>query len=134
MESDVLKSLKPDDGAAVTGLDTWFDLIATDVIWLECTVASYAITESNVNSYGQGDAEFDPTAAAWTTGGYVTDDGGSPPEQDAARVMLAYAYPGDAGEPVLVQTAFDHFLVKNICVDDFAAIFLMPSPYRKYDP
>ncbi len=137
IESDLLKSLKANDSQNVTGLGTWFDFIASDVIWLEISISSYTSSSASIDSYGQGDSAFDPTAEAWTTGGYVESSDNSNPtaSQIVLRVLLAHSYPDpDTGAPTLVQDAFDHLLLSFYPTGVLArpAVVALPSPYREY--
>lgn len=131
--SDLLLSLKPSDNLPISGLDTWFPLIANDVIWIYIVVSNQTAVSAKIQSYGQGDGGFNPTLAAWDDdGGYVQDDGGSPPNQIAANVMLGWSTPDASGAPRFVQVASTHFVVKSMCIDGRPAQFVQPSPYGKY--
>lgn len=134
VNSSLMKSLKPDDRQIITGLDEWFELITTDVIWLGIvfTPGTTTITSASIDSYGLGDS-FDPTAAAWSANNsYCEGDGTAENEHQTSRVMIAYTFPGDDGSPTLHQTCYTHLVLQNMCIDLKAATFPMPSPYGPY--
>jgi hypothetical protein len=137
VNSDLLNSLCPNDWTAVTGLGSWFPLIANDVIWIYIIVAGssgyFTVTSGTIQSYGMGNSGFNPSLYAWdNTGGYVQNDGGSPPNQIAANVMIAYTQPDTNGNPYLFQACSTHLMMRNLNIDGEAAIFPLPSPYRRY--
>jgi hypothetical protein len=130
--SYLLQSLQPDDDQTVTDLGTWFDFIANDVIWIEITIDAGEITGASIDSYGQGDSTFDPTADAYTSGAFVEDDGGSPLSQTKARMIIAYSVPDGDGNPTLTQVAFNHVVMRYFCLLGISTGFPMPSPYGRY--
>ncbi len=134
LESDLLKSLKPNDRQIVTGLDDWFTFFANDLIWLHLQIGEFGIIGSTIYSYGQGDEDLDPTAQAWTVGGYVEADDNDDPlsTQNVLKVMLAFAYPNAAGAPILVQAADSHFVLKIEPVIGRPALVPVSSPYRAW--
>lgn len=139
LNSDLLKSLRPDDGQTVTGLNTWFDLINNDVIWIEIPISSYAPTGASIDSYGQGDDAFVPTAQPWTEGGYVeaVDNENTSSPQNKLRIMLAYTQPDEiTGNPVLYQKAYTNFYLSYFPSGILArpALIALPSPYGRYGP
>jgi hypothetical protein len=130
---DLLLSLQPSNNLTITGLDTWFNLDANDLIWIYITVLNYAATAATIQSYGQGNSRFTPTLAAWDdTGGFVQDDGGIPPKQIAANCMVAESTANSNGKPVITQKLFNNLLIENCSIDGVAAIFPFPSTYGRY--
>lgn len=109
----------------ITGLDTWFDLIANDVIALYIVVSDYTAVSATIQSYGQGTTTFDPTLAAWDSGdnSYVFDDGGTPSKQIGINILIAYSTPKGDGSPYLVQAQFDHLLLENCDIEGQPAIY-----------
>jgi hypothetical protein len=136
VNSDLLNSLAPDDYATVTGLGTWFPLIANDVIWLELAIGGLFATSATIKSYGMGNSEFDPAITnPWSTNSFVQNDGGSPPDgpnQTFAIFLVAYATPDSNGNPYLVQACSTHLVMENRNINSLAAVFPGPSPYRRY--
>lgn len=133
-KSDLLLSLKPNDNITVTGLGSPFPFIpGNDLIWIYMVVASQTVTSATIQSYGQGNSGFNPTLNAWdNSGGYVQDDGGTPPDQIAANVMIFESYTDGLGNVVNKQQANTHFVIKNMCIDGQPAQFVQPSPYGRY--
>lgn len=140
-ESDLLNSLAPTDYIAVSGLGETaaftFDP-GNDCIWIELPIEGSGMYLSvtggagTIKSYGQGDSEFVPSSSAWGSTDYVQNDGGDPPTQTFAMMMLAYSlYDGD-GKPFFVQACSQHLVMRNLNIQGQAAIFPMPSPYRRY--
>jgi len=123
--SDYLKSTKPNDSLSVTGLDSWFPFLTTDVITIFSPVTSYVPTSATVQSYGLGTTSFDPTSDPWNTGdnGIVFDDGGTPPVQQGLNVLLAYSTPDLKGKPYVIQSQLDHILIESGIIAGRAAVY-----------
>lgn len=133
INSDILLSPKLDDNLEVTGLGSWFDLISSDVIWIYVVVSDQSATSATIQSYGQGNSGYNPTAGAWDdSGGFVQNDGGTPPSQIALNQMIAYTTPDLKGNPYLIQSAFNHFEVYSRCVEGLPAQMMKPASSRRY--
>jgi hypothetical protein len=126
--SDLLQSLQPNDNQTVTGLGTWFELIADDVIWIEITIDAGEVTGASIDSYGQGDSTFDPTADAYTSDAFVEDDGEASPSQIKARMLVAFTDSNIS----LTQVAFNHVVMRYFCLLGISTAFPFPSPYGRY--
>lgn len=130
---DLLKSLQPSDNLTITGLNSWFPLIANDVIWIYIVIDSYAAQSATIQSYGLGNNGFDPTTEAWDNeGGFVQDDAGTPPSQIAANCMIAESVPDAKGNPSITQKLFSNLIMTNCFLVFEPAIFPLPSPYGRY--
>lgn len=124
-DSTLMLSNKPNDNLAITGLGTWFNFIANDVVALYIIVATYAATSATIQSYGVGNTTFDPTLSAWqpSDNSYVFDDAGTPPSQIGINILLGYSTPDSLGKPYFVQAQFNHLLLENCTIDGFPAIY-----------
>jgi len=99
----------------------WFDLIATDLIWLGCVFnAAGEATDRLIDSWGQGDL-FEINSAAWDTNAYVTHSGSDPYFHQATRKPIAYTLPGADGKPVVYQLMDEHQALFD------ASTFSLPS-------
>lgn len=134
INSSLMKSLRPDDRQVISGLDTWFNCIANDVIWLGIvfTPGTSTIESASIDSYGQGDV-FVVSENAWSgNNGYCESDGADPPSHQTSRVMIAYTLAGSDGSPTLYQTCYTHLILRNVCIDLRGATFPFPAPYGPY--
>lgn len=123
LDSSLYKSLRPNDKVTITGLDTWFDLIGTDAIWLGIVFnISGTITSASIDSWGQGD-DFEIDEDAWSgNNGYCEDDGEpSDPFHQTSRVLIARSEAGDDGQPVLTQEMFHHQVLRDVNIDGRSA-------------
>lgn len=105
--SSLYLSKRPNHKYPITGLDEWFDLIATDAIWLGIVFDGNGVpTFAGIDSWGKGDS-FQINKDAWSgENGYCEDDGGSPAKFQTARKLIAITVAGDDGKPVLEQKMF----------------------------
>jgi len=112
LESSLYKSERPNDKQTITGLDTWFEAIGNDAIWLGIVFdAAGLVTSASIDSWGQGD-DFDITKDAWSgENGYCEDDGGDPPVHQTTRKLIAYSVAGDNGQPILTQKLKSDLLI-----------------------
>lgn len=112
----LLSSATPEDDDA-----GWFDLIATDLIWLGCVFnAAGTATDRLIDSWGQGDL-FEINAAAWDTNAYVTHSGSDPYFHLATRKSIAYTLPGPDGKPVVYQLMNEHQALYDASVNSLPA-------------
>lgn len=118
LESSLYKSLRPNDKQTISGLDTWFDAIANDAIWLGIVFNSSGnVISASIDSWGQSD-DFDLTQSAWSgENGYCEDDGEDPPAHQASRKLIAYSVAGEDGEPVLTQVMFRDQVLRDCNID-----------------
>lgn len=125
LHSDLMKSGQPNDNLTITGLDTWFAFIATDVICVSIDVTDLVPSGATIRSYGQGNTTFDPTFPAWdpTMDGYLVSDGGDPAAQAGAFILIASSVPDDHGNPKLTQHQFTHMLLEEKCIAGISSIF-----------
>lgn len=130
----LLKSLKPSDILTIPNLKTWLPFIANDVIWIYLTIAAGVVTAATIQSYGNGNAGFNPTLNVWdNTGGYVQDDGTTPPSgpnQIALNILIATG--STDAVPIVNQKVNTNLLLVNDCISGKAAIVATPSPYGGY--
>lgn len=133
LNSILLKSLSPADKQTITGLNTWFDVILEDVIWLELTISAGAITAAAIKSLGNGDSGFDPSIIPpYISGSYVEDDGAGTPAQNVARALIAWTR-AELGSDFLAQSCETHLMMSRIfCSQGIGTIFPYPSPYGAF--
>lgn len=132
-KSSLLKDMRPDDRQTISGLDTWFDLIGNDAIWIGIVFNRFGvITSCSIDSWGQGDT-FNIDEYAWSTNdGYCEDDeDATEPRHQTSRLLIAFTIAGPDGEPVPTQCLFDHLLLRNINIDGRPAKYPFPfvGPY-----
>jgi hypothetical protein len=121
LESSLYKSLRPNDKETITGLDTWFELIGNDAIWLGIVFDSDgSVTSASIDSWGQSDS-FDLTQSAWSgEDGYCEDDEAEDIEDakhQTSRKLIAYSVAGDEGEPILTQAMFHDQVLRDCNID-----------------
>ncbi|MBU3720744.1 MAG: hypothetical protein FGM22_08310 [Burkholderiaceae bacterium] len=123
--SALYKSLRPTDKVTISGLlsadgaSGWFDLIATDAIWLGIVFnSSGVVTAARIDSWGAGD-DFDVTQVAWSgENGYVEDDDDPDnPVHQTSRKLIAYTVPDEAGVPSLTQVMFRDQILRDVAID-----------------
>lgn len=126
----LLKSFKPDDRQAITGLESDLAVDETDCVWLELTILNANLTAAEIKTNGSG-GNFDPTLSAWEAGAFVEDDGATYYSQTIARILIAYINP-TAG---LVQCLRSDLIVNNACITNgtkqMFALYAIPysAPY-----
>lgn len=127
---NLMKSLKPNDTQTITGLDAYFDLIATDAIWLEVGFTDNAVSSAQINSWGEGDS-FDVTAQAWTTDSFVEDDSATAApgeiEMVVARILIAHIETPD-DVPELTQVVNTDLVMTSCAIYNRGAIY----PFATY--
>jgi hypothetical protein len=118
LESSLYKSLRPNDKQSITGLDSWFDVIPNDAIWLGIVFDSGGeIVSASIDSWGQSDS-FSVSASAWSgSNGYCEDDGGDPPSHQASRKLIAYTLADIGGFPVVHQVMFRDQVLRDCNID-----------------
>jgi len=128
LNSSLLLSSNLFDNTPITGLNTWFNLLANDTIWMRATVSGYVVTPGTptIHSFGNGDTDYNPTAAPWTTGGIVENDGASPPNQTLFRKVIAVSTADVNGKPSIKQYVTTDMVIKNIFLTPEPAIYPYP--------
>jgi hypothetical protein len=114
--SRLFSSLVPNSGQTITGLlldnplptdPGWFSIEDGDLIWLE--VASGGATIEHGTS-------FAPSATAWNENAYLEDDGEDPPQQLAARKIIARVVEV-SGVLTIQQEMRTHQVMLDLCVN-----------------
>jgi len=114
--SRLFSSLVPNSGQTITGLllenplptdPGWFAVSNGDLIWLE--VASGVATIEHGTS-------FAPSATAWNENAYLEDDGEDPPQQLAARKIIARVVEV-SGVLTIQQEMRTHQVMLDLCVN-----------------
>lgn len=126
--SSLRKSLKPGDDVTITGLlpeqisgsdnTGWTNVSDGTYIWLEITISNSQVTNAEIktgSSFGNGNG-------AWTSDGYVEDDGGTPKKQTKARILIAEIVGGAA-----VQSVTTNLVMQYMCVAGRAALYPVPG-------
>ncbi len=136
-ESYILKSLQPNDVVTVTGLGVWNPCVDSDLMWIYIVILSGVIHSAALQSKGMGSGNgFDPNAAAWTSTGYIVDDGAPPPtgpNQITLNIPIGSTGSGSgAGLPPLKQKLFNNILIESECISGRAALVAKPAPYAGF--
>jgi hypothetical protein len=104
----------------------WKDMITTDAIWITGVYNSDGdITSLTTDSWGE-DGSFNLTSLAWSGGnGYCENDGGSPPNFQTWRLLVAYSLPAaDGVTPIITQVlSKDQVVVASV---ELGAAALLP--------
>ena len=98
-----------------SGIEGWISVTDGDYIWLEVSITGGAVTDAQIKS-GTMPGE------SWTSGGYVEDDGATPPTQAKARKVIAKIVGGFAE-----QYVWSNLVLQNMCINGRAALY--PVPY-----
>jgi hypothetical protein len=115
----------PNDLITVSNINTKFNLNPNDTIWLEGPMPSDGTAA--IKSFGNGDTSFNPAAGAWTTGGIVEQDSGTPPAQKVFRKQIVTFVADANGKPSLkTQTTTTNLVLKNTAIAGIAALY--PEP------
>ena len=73
--------------------------VSEDIVWLELDVSDFSVTGASITSWSTGN-DFG--------GGEVENDGGLPPNQSKARIVIAKITVGNDGEPIIDQRVRTH--------------------------
>jgi hypothetical protein len=104
-------------GISITGLNEAQDVADGDLVYLEITISSLAVTAASIVM----DSSFNPSATAFTTGSITEDDGASPPNQTIARYPIAQISGTNS-----IQSCFTNLSMYNMSINGIAAIYPVP--------
>ena len=93
----------------------WISAEDKDYIWLEITISSSEDPTAEIKSGSTIPGE------AWTSGGYVEDDGNTPPTQTKARKVIAQI------DGFVKQYVWSNQAMQNMCINGQPALY--PVPY-----
>jgi hypothetical protein len=93
----------------------WISAEDKDYIWLEITISGGLATTVEIKK------GLTIPGEAWTSGGYVEDDGATPPTQTKARKVIAQI------DGFVKQYVWSNLVMQNMCIDGQPALY--PVPY-----
>lgn len=98
---------------------TWLTAANGDNVYLQLTIASFAVTVAEIIC----DSSFDPTLDPWTgDGSYLVQDPSSF-EQIQAKVWIAKISTDGSGNLASSQRLFNNLVMQNVCVNGYPAVY-----------